>query len=172
LSSGERDFLQSNEPLLFQVARGLPFDRVFWTHLVGEILTYSAVEMPEIPLAPATLCGLLNPARDLERTRERVRMTPIEQVHYGSRDLILGAGFYRPDQVGWNDNDDVQRLAGFLAALKPDRWKATDLPVLDEAVSEEERAEELEFICEWFPALREFYQRAHTEQHIVVCEEL
>src|SRR5947209_6384025 len=49
------------EPLLCKVARDLPFDRHFWHLLVGELLLYAAAEIPEIQIAPATLCCLLAP---------------------------------------------------------------------------------------------------------------
>src|SRR4051812_32843763 len=60
-SFAERYHLGSDEPLLAQVGRGLPFDRAFWRHLAGEILWYSATEIPEFETAPDSLCCLLAP---------------------------------------------------------------------------------------------------------------
>src|SRR5690348_14059984 len=42
-----RYHLGGDEPLLRQVAAGLPFDRDFWRHLVGELLWFGASEIPE-----------------------------------------------------------------------------------------------------------------------------
>src|SRR5205814_5459070 len=43
-----RYHLGTDEPLLAQVPRGLPFDRHFWTLLAGEVLLYAAAEAPDI----------------------------------------------------------------------------------------------------------------------------
>jgi hypothetical protein len=165
-----RYHLGPDEPLLAGVARGLPFDRDFWRHLVGEALWYSAAEIPEFESAPDSLCCLLAPQRYLERTMARERFAPIEQAHYGARDLVFGGAYYRPDQAGYNDTPDVQRLADYLDGLDPQAWTVTGLTLLEGVESEEDRAEELEFVRDWFPALRELYRRAREQRQMVVCE--
>src|SRR5262249_3264739 len=46
-SYAERYHTGAGEPLLCQVFRGLPFDRGNWRTLVGEVLLFSALEIPE-----------------------------------------------------------------------------------------------------------------------------
>jgi hypothetical protein len=172
LASPGGDYLQSAKPLLCQAAQGLSFDRLYWTHLVGEILVYSAVRMPEIPVSPETLCCLLAPACNGEDRRGREQWAPVEQACYGSQDLLFGGKHFRPEKVGWNDHSDIVRLADYLAAVEPARWDVADLRPLADAAGDEELGEELEFAREWFPALCELYQSAHAEEHIIVCESL
>jgi hypothetical protein len=156
-----RDFaaryhLGSQEPLLAQVTGGLAFDRTFWHHLVGEVLWYGAVDIPELQTAePAWTCLVKSPGTIL-------------QAYRGSRDLVFGGGFYRPDAAGWNDVDDVQQLARCLAAVDVYAWRPEDLAALDE----DERAEELADAQEWFPDFAGFYGRAAEAGRIVVCESL
>jgi hypothetical protein len=169
-SFAERYRLGPDEPLLAQVARGLPFDRDFWRHLVGEVLWYSAAEIPEFESAPESLCCLLAPQRYGERTMVRERFAPIEQAHYGARDLVFGGAYYRPDHAGYNGTLDVERLAEYLDALDPQTWTVSGLTPLEGVASEEDRAEELEFVRDWFPALRDLYRRARDRRQIVVCE--
>src|SRR5262249_10055443 len=95
---------------------------------------------------------------------------PIQQAHFGTRDLWIGSKVYRPEQVGLNDNQDVARLAGYLASINAEQWTVADLQGLREAGSEEDRFEELEFAREWFPALRELYQRPAEGGQVIVCE--
>jgi hypothetical protein len=168
----ERYHLGTDEPLLAQVARGLTFDRDFWRHLVGEVLWYSAAEIPEFTSAPDSLCCLLAPNRYLEKTRIRERFAPIEQAHYGAHGLVFGGGYYRPDHAGYNDTPDVERLADYLDSLDPQTWAATDLVPLEGIDSAEDRAEELEFVRDWFPALRDLYRRARDRRQVAICEEL
>ena len=98
-----------DEPLLAQVARSIvPFDRDFWRLLAGEVLLYGAASVPEILTAPDTLGHLLAPGQD---------DSPIRQAHFGARGLAFGGGIYRPDAAGWNDAEDVARLADYLAAI-------------------------------------------------------
>jgi hypothetical protein len=165
----ERFHTAPEEQLLRHIT-ALPFDRDFWRLLVGEVLLYSAVEVPELQTIPDTLCCLLAPERYREGPAPRERFAPIEQVHFGARDLLLGGGFYRPDHAGYNDTDDVARLADYLDALRPDEWTATALIALRELADEEERADELEFAREWLPPLQELYLRARERDQIIVCE--
>src|SRR5262245_39495050 len=103
----ERYHTGHDEPLLAQVARGgVPFGRDFWRLLAGEVFLYGAASVPEILTAPDTLDRLLAPGQE---------DSPIRQAHFGARDLVLGGGFYRPDAAGWNDTEDVARLADYLA---------------------------------------------------------
>ncbi len=171
-SFARRYHLGPDEPLLAEVARGLPFDRDLWRHLAGEVLWYSASDIPEFETAPDALCCLLAPERYRGGPAERERFAPIEQAHYGSRDLVFGGGFYRPEQAGHNDTQDVGRLADYLEALEPVRWAVEQLAVLEGTATEEDRAEELEDVRAWFPALRDLYRRARAERHVVVCEVL
>src|SRR5262245_6809711 len=97
----ERYHLGPDEILIPRIARGLPFDRHVWRLLVAEMLMVCAVEMPPMQTAFETLAHLLHaPA---PATLDRPAAAPIEQAHFGSRDLVFGAAWYRPEHVGWND---------------------------------------------------------------------
>jgi hypothetical protein len=175
LLSATRAFLEryhatAEEPLVYQVARGLPFDRDFWRLLAGELLLFGAAEIPELQIAPDTLCCLLAPEHYREGAVPRERFAPIQQAHFGTRDLAFGVKLYRPEHVGLNDTPDVTRLAAYLASLDPEAWTAAGLADLREAADDEERAEELAFARDWFPALSELYQRARARGQVVVCE--
>lgn len=169
-SFAQRYHTGAEEPLLVPVSRGLPFDRAFWRALVGEVLWYSADDIPEFQTAPETLCALLAPDCYRQGDRPRERFAPIEQVHFGARDLVFGGGFYRPDHAGFNDLDDVARLARYLASVDPGRWTVADLGGVAELADDEERAEELQFVREWLPALQDFYRLAHDQGQLIVCE--
>src|SRR5262245_32392516 len=43
----ERYHIGNDEPLLAHVAAGMAFDRTIWRALVGEMMLFAAVEMPE-----------------------------------------------------------------------------------------------------------------------------
>jgi hypothetical protein len=156
--------------ILARLTHGVSFDRAVWRLLVGEVLLYAACEIPEIETAPETLSCLLT----LERWREglvpRSRFGPVEQAHFGSRDLIFGSGYYRPEQAGWNDLDDVARLTDYLGAVDPTGWTTAGLGGLPGLEEEEDRAEELEFVREWLPALKALYRQARERQQVIVCE--
>jgi hypothetical protein len=166
----QRYCLGPEEPLLAEVARGLAFERDFWPHLVGEVLWYSAAEIPELQTAPDTLCCLLAPERYRHRGAERGEFSLIEQAHHGARDLIFGGACYRPEQAGYNDLADVERVAVYLESLDPHSWTVAGLASLAGTDSDEDRAEELEFVRDWFPALRDLYRRARDQRQVVVCE--
>lgn len=172
LSFVEKFHTGPDEPLLCKVARGLPFDRHFWQLLAGEMLLYGAVEIPEIQIVPDTLCCLLAPENYRQGAVPRARFAPIQQAHYGTRELLFGARCYRPEQVGFNDLKEVARLSDYLAAQAPDAWRVADLAGLRDITDEGERQEELDFAREWFPALRDLYQRAATRGQVIVCETL
>jgi hypothetical protein len=168
----ERYHTGTEEPLIGRVSHGLSFDRGFWRLLVGEVLLYAAAEVPEIQTAPETLCCLLAPGRCAEGLVPRAQFAPIQQAHFGTRDLVFGSGFYRPEQAGYNDVDDAVRLADYLQSVDPGRWTLAGLSDLRDVADEEERAEELEFARDWFPSLRDLYVRARQRSQIVVCEVL
>jgi hypothetical protein len=158
------------EPLLLQVARGVPFDRHFWQLLVGEALLFAAKEIPEFPVCPQTLGALLAPALQSKELLPREEWAPIHQAHYGSGYVQFGGRVYRPEHAGLNNIDDISRLAAYLADVDPEGWSAEDLPSVVE--DEEARLEELEDAKAWYPALRDLYIRARAGGAVLVCEEL
>jgi hypothetical protein len=167
----ERYHTGHDEPLLARVARGaVPFDRAFWRLLVGEALLYGAAAVPEVLTAPDTVCHLLAPGQD--DAASRTQFAPIRQAHFGTRDLVFGGGFYRPDAAGYNDVDDVVRLTDHLAAVDPARWTAADLDGLRPFGGDDEPADELAFAREVFPSLVELYRGARDAGRVVVCEVL
>src|SRR5207247_1227310 len=111
----------------------------------------------ETPLA--TFAALLHQ----EVTDDRGRFPPIQQAIEGSRDLIFGDAFYRPDHAGWNDEADVYRLTEWLSAIDPADWQADDL-------SETDREDEFAFAREWFPALVRMYRRAAERGWVIASE--
>jgi hypothetical protein len=165
----DRYHLGSEESLLSRVLRGLPFDRDFWRLLTGEMFLFSAVEIPEIQTAAESFCCLLAPERYLEQDTPRERFAPIQQVHYGSRDLVFGSAHYRPEHAGWNNHADVVRLTGYLASLSPEQWTVAGVAALPE-VDDEERAEEIAFLRDWFGPLRAMYERAASGRHAIISE--
>jgi hypothetical protein len=172
-SFSQRFHLGAEEPLLVQLAADeVPFDRNLWRFLIGEILLFAAAEIPEIQTAPDTLCRLLAPECSSERSTPRARSAPIQQAHFGSRDLVFGGGYYRPEHAGLNDLEDVRRLAGYLSAQDPRTWNAAALPSLRGIDGDAERADELQYIQEWYPGLVELYQRAEARGQVIVCESL
>jgi hypothetical protein len=175
LEDASRSFQQTyhtgpDEPLLRKIAGGLAFDRHFWQLLVGEVLLFAAMEIPEFPVAPLTLGCLLAPAHPEMDDWARERYPPIYQAHHGSRYLEFGNRTYRPDHAGLNDLDDVSRLTNYLNKIDPMTWKAEELLPL--GVAEEMRMEELQDAQAWFPALRDMYERAHARRAVLICEEL
>jgi hypothetical protein len=166
-----RYHLSAEEPLLSRVAGGLPFDRTLWQHVVGEVLWFGAAEIPEIQTAEQALTCLLAPGGAPPDISERPAWTPIRQAHNGSRDLVFGGGYYRPDHAGWNDLDDVQRLATYLKAVDPVRWRSADLLAWSDLPAED-REDELAFARDWFSALVDLYHQAAEAHQVVVCESL
>lgn len=163
----DRGFLGPDQPLLQQAAGVLTFDRHVWRALVGEVLLCAAEEVPDVPTAPETLCWLLGPRRRAGGFIRR-QFSLIEQAHFGTSDLILGGGWYRPEHAGCNAPADVLRLRGYLATVDPARWTPdllNDLPDMDE-----ERDEELALARDCLAALRALYERAAASGWLVVCE--
>jgi hypothetical protein len=168
----ERYHTGADEPLLTRAARGLPFDRALWRALVGEVLLYSALEIPEFQVNADALCCLLAPQHYRDGVSERARLAPIQQAHRGARDLTFGAAVYRPDHAGYSGRADVVRLAEYLEGVRPEEWTAEALLPLREPLDEEGRADELAFVREWFPALRELYQRCRDHNRVLVIEQI
>ena len=166
----ERFHTGPEEPLISSVPKGLPFDRHFWQLLVGELLLYGATEIPEIQTAPDTLCSLLAPGSYRQGLVARTCFAPIQQAHFGTRELLFGTRCYRPEHAGYNDVGDVARLAEYLASQRPEQWTVADLAELRDAGDAEELQEEVEFAREWFPVLCELYRRAVTRRQLIVCE--
>lgn len=158
-------------PLLTQVIRELPFDRDYWRLLISEALLYGAAEVPEIQSAADSLRFLLAPERRPDQSMAREHLAPIEQAHQGARDLFLGT-FYRPEAAGWNDRDDVARLADYLAGCDPERWTVDDLLPWDVTIEYEECVEELAFARQCLLGLRDLYAGAVHKEQVVVCEVL
>lgn len=156
-SMQERFRLGLDEPLLCRVIDGdVPFDRALWRHLVGEILLFGAAETPELLTAPDTLRHLLG--------------SPIDQAHFGSRDLTFGSAIYRPGYAGLNDIADVARLSSYLATVQPELWTVNALDTLPEIDDSEEKADELEFARQCFASLRALYETLAQTGQVVVCE--
>jgi hypothetical protein len=160
------------EIFLAQVARGIPFDRACWRLLVSEVLLFAAAEIPEFPSNAETLCCLLAPEQYRSGIVMREQFAPIQQVLRGSRDLTFGAAVYRPEQAGYNDAGDVARLAGYLAAVHPEDWTTEHLRDLPDMADDDERADELAFVHEWFPVLVELYQRTQAQRRVLVIESI
>ncbi len=168
----QRYHLGPEDLLLGRVADTLAFDRQRWRLLVGELLLLAAREIPQLETAPQTLLALLAPEQFARLGAERRHWPAIHQVHFGARDLVFGSAYYRPDHAGWNDGAAVRRLADYLKAVDTQQWRAADLALLEDLTTEEDRAEELAYAQEWFPALVDLYQRAGAGNCLVVCEVL
>jgi hypothetical protein len=163
LSFAELYHTGPEESLLAQLARSpRPFDRDLWRLLVGEVLLFGAVAVPEFQTAPETLAWLLAPGQEA---------SPIHQAHFGSRKLVLG-GFYRPDAAGWNDAADVARLAEYMSGVDVYDWTVARLAGLPEFADGDDRVAELDFARDVFDSLRELYQAAREAKQVVICEQL
>ncbi|HVS35224.1 MAG TPA: hypothetical protein VMS17_06550 [Gemmataceae bacterium] len=160
------------EALVQSVADGMTFHRDVWRALVGEILLYTAVEIPEFQTCEATLVHLLAPGRGAEDIGERSSLPPIVQAHRGARDLTFGAAIYRPEQAAYNNAGDVARLTAYLATVRPERWSQSDLVGAPGAENEEEQEQELAFAREWFPALADLFRRAQERSWVLVHESI
>ena len=170
-----REFLNryhaDHEPLLSKIPLGLPFDRTLWHYLVGEVLWFSALEIPDMQVNPEAMTCLLAPSAAIAMDVPRSSLPPILQVHQGSRDLAFAGALYRPDHAGLNDASDVQRLAHYLQSIQPEMWNPQDLAGLD-SLPVEEREEELSLLREWFVPLRALYARAARNREVIICESL
>jgi hypothetical protein len=158
------------DALVRAILSGLPYQRAFWHGLVGECLVHGAREIPRWQMAPKTLCCLLAPDHRGQSETPRWHYAPIEQVQFGTRDLLFGGGYYRPDHAGLNDRDDVSRLAAYLESIDPNSWTPRDLEALADCADDELRAEELAYVRDWWPSVVELYQNAKHHDLVVVCE--
>jgi hypothetical protein len=176
LAEAARDYAEryhtGGETLLSRLAEGVPFDRTNWRMLAGEVLLFSALEIPEFQVNADTLCCLLAPENYRAGITERDRLAPIQQAHRGTRDLTFGAAVYRPEHAGCNDLADVARLADYLASVRPETWTTAELACWQEGADEEERADELAFVREWFPALVDLYRRCQQQGRVLVIENI
>jgi hypothetical protein len=168
----EQYHVGGDKPLLARIADGLPFDRGCWRALVGEVLLFTAVEIPEFQACEETLCRLLAPEHYREAVDQREGLAPIQQAHRGTRDLTFGAAVYRPEHAGYNNASDVGRLADYLAAVRPEEWTPADLIGLRGAEGEAEREEELAFARDWFPALADLFRRTQERGAVLVHESI
>jgi hypothetical protein len=168
LAEISRSFIQRGgeppvPPLTLLVPDGLTFDRDRWRALTGELLLFSAAELPEIETPLESYSAVLG----LEMPCFQGDFTPIQQAILGSRDLPFG-GAYRPDAAGWNDLADVERLRSWLAEIDAEEWSSAGLT----HVPAEERDDELAFLREWFPELVAMYRRCGDSRYVLVCEEI
>jgi hypothetical protein len=168
----ERYHTGADKPLLSLVVEGLSFDRAYWRHLVSEVLLFAAVEIPELQVCEDTLCCLLAPQHYRAGITDREHLTPIQQAHRGTRDLTFGAAVYRPEYAGYNNREDVARLAEYLAGVRPDTWTVADLAGLRDTEDEADQADELAFAREWFPVLRDLFHRADRLGQVLVHENI
>jgi hypothetical protein len=139
-----------------------------WKMVVGELLMYGASEIPLLESSCDALCKLLD--GDPRGSCDRGEFAPVRQVYYGTRDLRFGNGCYRPEHAGFNDVQDVQRLAAYLGQIDPGEWEPASLEGLPGCEDSEACIEELELVREWFPPLYAMYRSAGERQQIIVCE--
>ncbi len=138
--------------------------------MAGELIVLGCDEMPLVQTAPATLSCLLAPERYRAGDAPRPAFAPIEQIHFGSRDLRFGGAFYRPEHAGFNDADDVARLLHYMDTIDPAGWTETMLEPMAELATAAERSEELAFVRDWWGPLVDVYRAAAARQCMVVCE--
>ena len=159
-----------DDAVLRRVIDGLGFDRTLWHALIGECLVLAAADLPRIPCMIDALRCLLTPERRRVEATDRGAFTAIEQIYYGTRDLRFAGGWYRPEHVGWNDSEDIARLTEYLRSIDPACWSADALAPLPDLADDPERAEELAYVRDWWPALVEMYEAAWAAQQVIVCE--
>ncbi len=173
-SAAARDYakryhVQPDGILLFQVERGLPFDRALWRTLAGELMLFGAFEVPEISRHVDSLLPFL--AATMPEDTPRQCRPAIHQALYGSRDLQFGFALYRPEHAGYNDAEDVRRLADYLASVRAEDW-TTHHPAVAELEDVEDREFELSFAREWLAVLAELYRRSALAGRVIVLENL
>jgi hypothetical protein len=160
------------DTVLRQVTHGLAYAPEVWDTLAGELLVYGCDAMPQVETAPATLCCLLAPGQYLAGDAGRADFAPIQQVHFGTRDLRFGGAFYRPDHAGCNDEHDASRLLTYLESVEIGAWSEAMLQAMTEFARVDEREEELAFVRDWWPALVEMYRGAVEGNQVIVCEQV
>jgi hypothetical protein len=155
------------EPLVRLVAEGLRFDRLYWNQLAGEIILFGAREIPEVYSDMESLCELVECGAAGQTPRSRDLFRPIEQAHWGSRDLAFGRKVYRPEHAGLNLVSDVHRLAEYLDQTDPTRW-AVRTGAADAAEWEDMCASARQSLAE----LQSLYERARTRGQLIIHETL
>lgn len=148
----------------------LTFDRHSWLLLAGEALLVAATEIPEMDIAVDTLSCLMAPLALRSEWTGRGQFAPIQQALYGCRDLAFGAKLFRPEYVGYNDVEDVIRLADYLGGIDMTAWYPDRLLPLPGMADDGERQAELEDAREWFPLLADMYRRAANARQVIVAE--
>ena len=138
---------------LFAAMNHLPCDAFFWSSLVGEILLYTALEIPYLEVDSELLLA--------------TNGEPMKEVLFGSRPIQMGR-IYRRDQAGWSLPEDLTRFATFLNEVHPEDWHLPSEFRSD--LSEEDREDDLEMSREWYPNLREMVLKAAEKQQILVSE--
>jgi hypothetical protein len=164
----DRYHIGPDEPLLARIVHGLPFDRDLWRLLVGEVLLYAALDVPELHTAPETLARLVGVAGQPPSATPREQWPVIWQAHLGSQELLFGT-FFRPEHAGFNGVPAVRRLAAHLDGVDPAIWTAAALRDLAGA-DPEDQEEELAFAHDCFAGLRGLYQRAAGAGQVIVSE--
>jgi hypothetical protein len=149
----ERHRLGSVPTLFHPAAEGLPWDRVIWRHLVGEVLLYSAESMPDIQIDEELLLAIHGPK--------------IYPALYGSHDILFG-GFYRPGCAGYNNANEVEQFAEYLKLLPSSPWILPQDFRLEDL--EEDRQNDFLSAKMAFPSLDEMYQDAASRGWTIVCE--
>jgi hypothetical protein len=163
-----RSWAIAEEPLVQLVTKGLRFDRHFWSQLVGEIMLYGAADIPELDSDVQTLCELIESGSLQSAFSTRNDFRPIEQAHFGSRDLVFASKTYRPERAGYNDTDDVARLDRYLNQVDTSRWQP-DL-VSKPGVQEEEIEDEIEFARQSLSGLQDLYRGACARGQLILHE--
>jgi hypothetical protein len=156
--------------LVEQAAQGLSYDPAIWRAVAGEVLLFAADQLPLLNLSLTGLCCLLAGSMEAGLESARPRFAPIQQVLFGSRDLLFGGSCYRPDVAGYNDLADVARLVVYLKTIDPGAWQPADLMAMKVLPDDEEQVEELEFVRQSWPDLVELYRKASEKRQIVACE--
>jgi hypothetical protein len=157
-----------DEPLLARIIDGLPFDRDLWRLLVGEVLLYAALDVPELQTAPETLAQLVGGPEQQPNDTPREHWPLTWQAHLGSQELLFGT-FFRPEHAGFNGVADVRRLAADLDGIDPAIWTASVLRDLA-GPDAEDQEDELAFARDCFADLRGLYQRAAAAGQVIVAE--
>ncbi len=160
------------KPFICSLDDRMPFDLRRWRCLVGELLLFGAVEVPEIPQAMEALCRLCATEQRDPLNTPREHFTPMQQAIFGTRDLCFGSTFHRPEHAGWNDGDDVQRLVDFLHTIETATWNVQTLKEWRPEADDEELREEMEFARASLLNLRDMYRVAAFRRRVVVCERM
>ncbi|MFO0928764.1 MAG: hypothetical protein U0736_17380 [Gemmataceae bacterium] len=172
LEYASRYHLPPEELLIPQVARGCPFDRALWRLFVGELLAVAAVAMPELPTHLESLAHLLASEHPHPDLSDRPALPAVYQALLGSRDLTFGLATYRPGHAGYNNSEDVARIAAYLHATDPTVWSAEQFHGFAGTDTEDDRAEELAFAREWLGVLTDLYVAAAGADHVVILERI